>query len=115
MIILDLSSEQTPVWSKTKSYFGKWFIWCLLHNYGGIRGVYGPMDVVATSPVDVLLNPSSTMIGTGLTMEAIEHNPVIYDLMVRIRSFLLLLTLCETLCTVTNIIYDIYWLTTRFS
>ena len=85
MIILDLNSEQAPVWNKTHSYFGKHFIWCLLHNYGGNRGVYGPLDVVATSPVDALLSPSSTMIGTGLTMEAIEHNPVIYDLMVRIN------------------------------
>lgn len=85
MIILDLNSEQTPVWNKTHSYFGKQFIWCLLHNYGGIRGVYGPLNVVATDPVDVLRNPSSTMIGTGLAMEAIEHNPVIYDLMVRIN------------------------------
>ena len=84
MIILDLNSEQAPVWNKTYSYFGKHFIWCLLHNYGGNRGVYGPLDVVATNPVDALLTPS-TMIGTGLTMEAIEHNPVIYDLMVRIK------------------------------
>ena len=85
MIILDLNSEQQPVWNKTYSYFGKNFIWCLLHNYGGNRGIYGPLNVVATNPVDALRTPSSTMIGTGLTMEAIEQNPVIYDLMVRIK------------------------------
>lgn len=82
MIILDLNSEQSPLWQKTKFYFGKPFIWCLLHNYGGIRGVYGPMNVIAADPVDAMFTVGTTMAGTGMTPEAIEHNPVVYDLMV---------------------------------
>src|SRR5690242_18497129 len=35
MIILDLYSDVAPVWSRTDSYFGKAWIWCMLHNFGG--------------------------------------------------------------------------------
>lgn len=83
MIILDLNSEVSPIWSRTNSYFGKPFIWCLLHNYGGTRGIYGDLNTIATGPVDANQSPGSTMIGTGITPEAIEHNPVVYDLMVK--------------------------------
>ena len=82
MIILDLNSEQSPLWQKTKLYFGKPFIWCMLHNYGGTRGVYGPMNVIAVDPVKTLQVAGKKMAGIGLTPEAIEHNPVVYDLMV---------------------------------
>ena len=82
MIILDLDSNRAPVWSYTQSYFGKPFIWCLLHNFGGTRAIYGNLTTVATSPIDAMNTPGSTMIGVGLTPEAIEQNPVLYDLMV---------------------------------
>lgn len=83
MIILDLNSEQSPIWSKTQSYYGKPFVWCLLHNYGGTRGIYGNLTTIASGPVEALKAPGSTMAGVGITPEAIEHNPVVYDLMVR--------------------------------
>ena len=82
MIILDLNSEQSPLWSKTDSYFGKPFVWCLLHNFGGTRAIYGNLTTIATSPVQSLHAQGSTMVGVGITPEAIEHNPVVYDLMV---------------------------------
>ena len=85
MIILDLNSEQQPLWEQTNSYFGKPFIWCLLHNYGGTRGIYGNLTTIATSPIDAMNTPGSTMIGVGMTPEAIEHNPVVYDLMVSLH------------------------------
>ena len=86
MIILDLNSEQNPLWNKTNSFFGKPFIWCLLHNYGGTRGIYGNLTCIANDPVTAVNAPGSTMIGTGITPEAIEHNPVVYDLMVSRRK-----------------------------
>ena len=88
MIILDLNSEVSPIWSKTNSYFGKPFLWCLLHNYGGTRGIYGNLTRIATGPVQALHTPGSSMAGVGMTPEAIEHNPVVYDLMVRVASLL---------------------------
>lgn len=81
MVILDLWAERYPVWSRFNSYFGKPFIWCMLHNFGGNRAIYGNLSTIATAPLAARSTPGSTMIGTGLTMEAIEHNPVIYELM----------------------------------
>ena len=83
MIILDLSAEQRPIWKSTESFYGKPFIYCLLHNFGGMRGIYGNLDQIATDPIATASASGSTFIGIGLTPEAIEQNPVVYDLMVR--------------------------------
>jgi alpha-N-acetylglucosaminidase len=32
MIVLDLFSEAEPQWNRTKSYYGKKWVWCLLHG-----------------------------------------------------------------------------------
>lgn len=81
MIILDLWSENRPLWQQFDSYYGKPFIWCMLHVFGGRRGLYGNLTRIATGPVAALSAPNSTMVGIGLTPEAIETNPIIYDLM----------------------------------
>ena len=54
----------------------------MLHNYGGIRGIYGNLTTIGNDPIDARLTNGSTMVGVGMTPEAIEHNPVMYDLMV---------------------------------
>ena len=82
MIILDLSAEQRPIWKKTESFFGKPFIYCLLHNFGGMRGIYGNLDLIGSDPIATASTDGSTFVGVGLTPEAIEQNPVVYDLMV---------------------------------
>lgn len=82
MILLDLWSENNPVWNRTEAYYGKPWIWCMLHNFGGNISLYGRMDEVATAPASVLRNTGAgKMEGIGLTPEAIEQNPVIYELM----------------------------------
>jgi alpha-N-acetylglucosaminidase len=82
MIILDLWSEKNPVWGRTEAYYGKPWIWCMLHNFGGVNSLYGRMDRVANDPAKTLQRTDAGKIsGIGLTMEAIEQNPVIYKLM----------------------------------
>ncbi len=82
MIILDLWTENHPVWNRTDAYYGKPWIWCMLHNFGGNIGMYGRMDEVAKVPLQTLKNPTAgKMVGIGLTPEAIEQNPVMYELM----------------------------------
>mmetsp|Transcript_61107 Transcript_61107/g.144304 ORF Transcript_61107/g.144304 Transcript_61107/m.144304 type:complete len:226 (-) Transcript_61107:1050-1727(-) len=41
MIVLDLFAEVAPLWKRTGNFFGKMFLWCVLHNYGGNNGLYG--------------------------------------------------------------------------
>ena len=82
MIILDLYSERFPVWNITDAYYGKPWIWNMLHNFGGRINLYGLMNDVAKDPSSALHNPNSgKMVGIGLTMEGIGQNPVIYELM----------------------------------
>jgi alpha-N-acetylglucosaminidase len=54
----------------------------MLHNFGGNTSLYGRMDHIAKAPVKTLQNKNAgNMAGIGLTPEAIEQNPVIYELM----------------------------------
>jgi alpha-N-acetylglucosaminidase len=82
MIILDLWSEVNPVWNRTDAYYGKPWIWNMLHNFGGNISMYGRMRHVAYDPAMALHDPDAgKMVGIGLTPEGIEQNPVLYQLM----------------------------------
>jgi len=82
MIILDLAAEIEPVWKRTDAFYGKPWIWNMLHNFGGNIVLFGRMNEVASGPATALKDPKSKqMEGIGLTMEAIEQNPVLYELM----------------------------------
>lgn len=81
MIVLDLQSEQFPQYDRMEQYFGQPYIWCMLHNFGGTLGMYGSADIINTEVIKTRNSENSTMIGTGLTMEGINQNYVIYDLM----------------------------------
>ena len=79
MIILDLFTEYSPVWSKFENYFGKKWIWCTLHNFGGNPGMWGNLTHLLQRPQEDINNSNGTMIGIGITMEAIEQNYVVYE------------------------------------
>ncbi len=82
MIILDLATEIEPVWKRTEAFYGKPWIWNMLHNFGGNISLFGRIDGVATGPAVALKDSTSGKLkGIGLTMEGIEQNPVLYELM----------------------------------
>lgn len=82
MIVLDLWSENHPVWQRTEAYYGKPWIWNMLHNFGGNISLYGRMDEVASGAFKAKQSAAAgNMLGIGLTPEAIEQNPAIYQLM----------------------------------
>ncbi|XP_060531766.1 alpha-N-acetylglucosaminidase [Cylas formicarius] len=81
MIILDLQSEQFPQYDRLDQYFGQPYVWCMLHNFGGTLGMYGSATIINEEVIKARNAANSTMIGTGLTMEGINQNYVIYDLM----------------------------------
>ena len=82
MIILDLATEIEPVWKRTSAFYGKPWIWNMLNNFGANTNLFGRMDVVAQAPAEALHDPKSgNMKGIGLTMEGIEQNPVLYELL----------------------------------
>jgi alpha-N-acetylglucosaminidase len=82
MIILDLFADNKPIWEKTDAFYGKPWIWNMLNNFGGRTTMFGHLEDIANEPAKALNNPASrNMKGIGLTMEAIEQNPVMYELM----------------------------------
>ncbi|TMW96592.1 hypothetical protein EJD97_007133 [Solanum chilense] len=81
MIVLDLFADVKPIWKSSSQFYGTPYIWCMLHNFGGNIEMYGVLDAVASGPIDARTSENSTMVGVGMCMEGIEHNPVVYELM----------------------------------
>jgi len=48
MILLDLAAEIEPVWKRTNAFYGKPWIWNMVHNFGGNISMFGRIDGVAT-------------------------------------------------------------------
>lgn len=80
MLILDLWSESMPQWRRTDSYFGKPWIWCQVHDYGGNMGLYGQIMNLTVNATEAR-RESPSMVGFGLTMEGQEGNEIVYDLL----------------------------------
>ena len=82
MIVLDLYSEEHPVWNHTEAYYGKPWLWCMLQNFGGNISLFGRMWHVAADPAIALHDPESKRLsGIGVTPEGIEQNPALFELM----------------------------------
>ena len=80
MLVLDLYSEDQPQWQRTKSYAGRPWIWCELHDFGGNMGLFGQIENVTVSFIEALQD-SDSLVGVGLTPEGYEGNEVMYDLL----------------------------------
>ena len=81
MAVLDLQAENRPMWCvRDDSFSGHDWIFCMLLNFGGNVGMFGKMDAMVDGFKDALRR-SPTLSGVGLTMEGIENNPVMYELL----------------------------------
>lgn len=76
MLILDLFSESMPQWRRTNSYFGKPWIWCQLHDYGGQMGLYGQIQNITQNATQARIE-SPSMVGYGLSPEGQEGNEIV--------------------------------------
>lgn len=82
LIVLDLWAEENPVWNRTDAFYGKPWIWSMLHNFGGRNSLYGNLAYLAKEPAEMVHDPNAgNMLGIGLVPEGIEQNPVVYSLM----------------------------------
>ncbi len=89
LVVLDLNAENVPQWGDEdsdrfrKNGFGHHdWLYCMLLNFGGNVGLFGRID--ATIEGFYKARSSSfrhTMKGVGLTMEGIENNPMMYELL----------------------------------
>ncbi|KAM7274722.1 hypothetical protein ACFE04_016588 [Oxalis oulophora] len=81
LVVLDLFAEVKPIWINSEQFYGTPYIWCMLHNFAGNIEMYGVLDAIASGPIAARSSENSTMVGVGMSMEGIEQNPVVYDLM----------------------------------
>lgn len=77
LLILDLngekSSQKDPFWDYS-TVAGN------LHNFGGRINLHGDLHLLASNQYVLASSSSPNVCGSGLFMEAIEQNPVYYDL-----------------------------------
>lgn len=87
VLVLDLAGDIKETWLRHDAFYGHDFVWCMLHNFGGRRGIYGNLpDLFTRIPLALekaceYRRPSGEcpMVGLGLSMEAVHHNPIMYD------------------------------------
>ena len=82
MIIIDLADEIFQGWKKHDSFYGKKWIYSIIHNFGGHNNLFGDLNFIARDPF-IVLNDSGKgrLIGYGLSPEGIKNNEVIYELL----------------------------------
>lgn len=79
LVMLDLFGETAPQWQRTKSYAGRPWIWCQVHDFGGNQNLYGKITNTTVNPMEAQ-KESGSMVGLGIAAEGFEGNEVIYDL-----------------------------------
>lgn len=88
MLVLDLYSENRPQWGDPEStwyredgFNGHDWAFCMLLNFGGNVGLFGKIQHVIEEYYKARQSKfASRLKGVGLTMEGIENNPVMYEL-----------------------------------
>lgn len=89
MVVLDLFSESRPQWGDPasswyrKEGFGQHdWLFCMLLNYGGNVGLHGKIAHLIEEFYKAKDSSfGKTLKGVGMTMEGIENNPVMYELL----------------------------------
>lgn len=80
MIILDLYGELHPVWKTKAAFYGKQWIWNVLHNYGGRTSMSGKFSDIAANLKDAMTNPNhGKFSGIGMAMEYFGNNPIVQE------------------------------------
>ncbi len=88
LLVLDLFSECRPmfgapsIWHRENGYGQHDWLFCLLENFGANVGLHGRLDQLLRNFRLACSEPFSKHLrGIGLTMEGIENNAMMYELM----------------------------------
>lgn len=80
LLILDLDSDRTAKEYKWVHEEGYQIVSGMLHNFGGKNAMQGHLRDHSKNNFALLKKRGVNVVGTGMFMEGIEQNPVIYDL-----------------------------------
>ena len=78
-LVLDLQSDLRSQASPMENQQVPW-VWNMLHNFGGRMGMDGVPEVLATK-IPQAYNSNRYMRGIGITPEAIDNSPIVYELL----------------------------------
>ncbi len=82
MIILDLANDIWHGWKKHDSFYGKQWVYSIIHDFGGTNRMFGDLKFCAEDPSLTINDPAKgKLIGFGLSPEGIENNEIIYELL----------------------------------
>lgn len=82
MIIIDLANESFQGWKELDGFFGKEWIYSIIHDFGGRNQLFGNLPLYAKDPIDMLSNPNhGRLIGFGISPEGTDQNEVVYELL----------------------------------
>ncbi|MCQ2095680.1 MAG: alpha-N-acetylglucosaminidase [Bacteroidaceae bacterium] len=88
VLVLDLNSETVPqfgpvnaAYNRREGYGIHDWCFCELENFGGNVGLHGRFDMLVDHYTKAREHFSANMKGIGLTMEGIENNQMMYELM----------------------------------
>jgi len=78
LILLDMTGD---TWTKTESFYGKPWLWCLIQDFGGTVGLHAKLPRITENLGLALHDPRrGRMWGLGLIMESLGCTSVPYDL-----------------------------------
>ena len=77
-LALDLQADMNPQHGLFEQNGTPW-IYCMLHNFGGRMGLDGEVPVIAQDPM-YTKQRTKNMSGIGITPEALENSPIVYEL-----------------------------------
>jgi alpha-N-acetylglucosaminidase len=81
MIILDLANEEFQGWKLHKGFYGKPWIYSMIHNFGGNNSMRGRLGFVASDPPATLRSPvKGALVGYGLSPEGLDNNEIVFEL-----------------------------------
>ncbi len=82
MIIIDLSNESFHGWKQLNGFFGKKWIYSIIHNFGGHNQWFGNLPFYSVDPINMLANPEhGNLVGFGISPEGIDNNEVVFELL----------------------------------
>ena len=78
-LVLDLQSDLRSQAGPMENQHVPW-VWNMLHNFGGRMGMDGVPEALATK-IPQAYNSNKYMRGIGITPEAIDNSPIVYELL----------------------------------
>ncbi|KAI8359667.1 tim-barrel domain-containing protein [Mortierella sp. GBAus27b] len=82
--VIDLYSDVFPFWNSTKGFYGIDWGWSMLNNFGGGQALYGTLPGLLTEPFKGYQQYPKGMRGMGITMEGINNNEYLYQVVLDI-------------------------------